>query len=147
METITMWANKSSRVADARLNSSPAIDVQNVISDIDVAKIRKDAEIAIKNDEIIREQRFIFTEFNNIASEDRILFESEELAGDENRSSGKSLRKTMTICYERYQTKEEMCDAPYHNRAFAVYNVFLDDKSIKGSLNAALDDNATLPRH
>ena len=43
METITMWANKSSGVADAR-NASPAIDALDVISDNDVAKIKKDAE-------------------------------------------------------------------------------------------------------
>jgi len=63
-----------------------------------------------------------------------IAFENEELAGYENRRSGKSLRKTMTICYERYQTEEEMRDAPFHNRVFTVYNVFLDDKHIGGSL-------------
>lgn len=75
-----------------------------------------------------------------------VAFENEELTGDENRRSGKSLRKTMTICYERYQTKEEMGDAPYHNRVFTVYNVFLDDKHIGGSLNVALADNAAKDR-
>lgn len=72
-----------------------------------------------------------------------VAFENEELAGDENRRSGKSLRKTMTVCYERYQTEEEMRDAPFHNRVFTVYNVFLDDKKIGGSLKKALADNAS----
>ena len=45
-----MWAEKSSSVADARRNSSPAIDVRDVITSIDAAKIRKDAETAIEND-------------------------------------------------------------------------------------------------
>ena len=71
-----------------------------------------------------------------------VAFENEELAGYENRRSGKSLRKTMTICYERYQTEEEMRDAPFHNRVFTVYNVFLDDKHISGSLKKALEDNS-----
>ena len=71
-----------------------------------------------------------------------IAFENEELAGYENRRSGKSLRKTMTICYERYQTEEEMRDAPFYNRVFTVYNVFLDDKHIGGSLKKALEDNS-----
>ena len=71
-----------------------------------------------------------------------IAFENEELAGYENRRSGKSLRKTMTICYERYQTEEEMRDAPFYNRVFTVYNVFLDDKRIGGSLKKALADNS-----
>ena len=72
-----------------------------------------------------------------------VAFENEELAGDENRRSGKSLRKTMTVCYERYQTEEEMRDAPFQNRVFTVYNVFLDDKKIGGSLKKALADNAS----
>lgn len=75
-----------------------------------------------------------------------VAFENEELAGDENRRSGKSLRKTMTICYERYQTEEEMHDAPFHNRVFTVYNVFLDGKNIGGSLKKALADNASKDR-
>jgi hypothetical protein len=72
-----------------------------------------------------------------------VAFENEELAGLETRRSGKSLRKTMTVCYERYQTAEEMLDAPFHNRVFTVYNVFLDDKQINGSLKKALADNAS----
>ena len=72
-----------------------------------------------------------------------VAFENEELAGDECRRSGKSIRKTMTVCYERYQTEAEMRDAPFHNRVFTVYNVFLDDKRIGGSLKKALADNAS----
>lgn len=71
-----------------------------------------------------------------------IAFENEELAGDECRRSGKSLRKTMDICYERYQTEEEMSDAPYKNRVFTVYHVFLDDKAVNGSLARALEINS-----
>ena len=71
-----------------------------------------------------------------------VAFENEENAGWENSRSGKSLRKTMTICYERYQTEEEMRDAPFYNRVFTVYHVFLDDKKIGGSLKKALEDNA-----
>ena len=59
METITMWAEKSSsNVADARTSTSPTIDARNVIiSTEDAAKIRKDAENAIENDVNIRKQR------------------------------------------------------------------------------------------
>ena len=65
MDTITMWAEKSSNVSDARLNrplnstSKPApisrsIDARTVtISSDDIAKIHQDAENAIK---IIRKQ-------------------------------------------------------------------------------------------
>jgi len=75
-----------------------------------------------------------------------VAFENEELAGDETRRSGKSLRKTMTVCYERYQTEGEMRDAPFHNRVFSVYHVFLDDKHIGGSLKKALAVNASKDR-
>lgn len=71
-----------------------------------------------------------------------IAFENSEGAGWKNSRSGKSIRKTMTICYERYQTDEEMKDAEFHNRVFTVYNVFLDDKRIGGSLKKALADNS-----
>lgn len=60
METITMWAEKSSKVADARRNSSPAIDVQNVILSTDAAKIRKEAEEAIKNDVKKNEKHIVY---------------------------------------------------------------------------------------
>ena len=40
-------------------------------------------------------------------------------------------------------TEEELRDAPFHNRVFTVYNVFMDDKSIGGSLKKALADNAS----
>ena len=54
MDTITMWAeSSSSNVADARSGrTSPAIDVRGVtISSDDAAKIRKDAEEAIRAEE------------------------------------------------------------------------------------------------
>jgi len=71
-----------------------------------------------------------------------IAFENSEGAGWENSRSGKSIRKTMAICYERYQTDDEIKDADFHNRVFTVYNVFLDDKHIGGSLKKALADNS-----
>ncbi len=76
-----------------------------------------------------------------------IAFENEELAGSDCRRSGKSLQKVMTICCERWQTDEEMQDAPYHNRVFTMYNVFLDDKRIGGSLKKALADNSEKDRN
>ena len=59
METITIWAEMSSKVADARQNTSPAIDVRNVILDTDVAKIHKDAENAIRRDVQERTDEFL----------------------------------------------------------------------------------------
>lgn len=76
-----------------------------------------------------------------------VAFENSEGAGWENSRSGKSIRKTMSICYERYQTDEEMKDADFHNRVFTVYNVFLDDKQIGGSLKKALEVNMAADRN
>lgn len=50
MDTITMWADMSDRVNNTS-RRSPAVHVQNVISTMDAAKIRKDAELAIEKDE------------------------------------------------------------------------------------------------
>mgnify|MGYP007092157994 CR=1 FL=1 len=76
-----------------------------------------------------------------------IAFENEELAGSDCRRSRRSLNKVMTVCYERWQTEEEMKDAPFHNRVFTMYNVFLDDKKIGGSLRKALADNSEKDRN
>lgn len=56
METITMWAEKSDKATNARLNAAPDTHVQNAILDIDAAKIREDAELAIENDKKTNEQ-------------------------------------------------------------------------------------------
>lgn len=57
METITMWAEMSDKATNAQRITAPGTHVLNAILDIDAAKIRKDAEIAIANDKNIREQR------------------------------------------------------------------------------------------
>lgn len=50
METINIWADLSSEAINAQQKAAPGIHVQNAILDIDVAKIRKDAEEAIRAD-------------------------------------------------------------------------------------------------
>jgi hypothetical protein len=57
METITMWAEMSPEATNAHSKSAPDMDVRNAILSTDVAKIRKDAEKAILNDEKVREHR------------------------------------------------------------------------------------------
>ena len=52
METITMWAEMSSSAATNARRNAPDTHVQNaILSTEDAAKIRRDAEIAIENDE------------------------------------------------------------------------------------------------
>ena len=48
METITMWAELSSKATNAQQNAAPDTHVRNAILSIDIAKIRKDAEDAIE---------------------------------------------------------------------------------------------------
>ncbi len=57
METITMWAELSDKATNAQRNAAPDTHVQNAILDIDAAKIRRDAEEAIANDNKIRLQK------------------------------------------------------------------------------------------
>jgi len=55
METITMWAEKSSAATNARSEkNAPDTLVRNAIRSIDAAKIRKDAETAIANDRYLQ---------------------------------------------------------------------------------------------
>lgn len=57
METITMWAELSDKATNAQQGAAPDTHVQNAILDIDVAKIRKDAEDTIAKDQNLREHR------------------------------------------------------------------------------------------
>lgn len=45
------------------------------------------------------------------------------------------------ICHMRYQTDAELTAAKFANRVYTVYNIFMDDKHINGSLEAALRTN------
>lgn len=56
METITMWAELSSKATNAQQNAAPDTHVRNAILSIDIAKIRKDAEDAIEEDENLKEK-------------------------------------------------------------------------------------------
>ena len=58
MENITMWAEMSSSAATNARRNAPDTHVQNaILSTEDAAKIRRDAEIAIENDEKMRNIR------------------------------------------------------------------------------------------
>ncbi len=47
----------------------------------------------------------------------------------------------MHICYKRLQTEDEQKDSHNCNRIYTVYNIFMDDKHINGSLETALRTN------
>ena len=57
MEAINIWAELSPSEATNARNNVPDTNVQNaILSTEDAAKIRKDAEIAVKNDEKLLKQ-------------------------------------------------------------------------------------------
>lgn len=70
-----------------------------------------------------------------------IIYENEEGVSDHHRM-GKVLTKAQyNVCW-RYQTEGEASDAKQLNRVFTEYYVFMDDKKIGGSLEAALRANS-----
>lgn len=70
-----------------------------------------------------------------------VIYENEEGVADHHRM-GKVLSKAQyNVCW-RYQTDGEAKDAKQLNRVFTEYCVFMDDKHICGSLEAALRANS-----
>lgn len=69
-----------------------------------------------------------------------VIFENENGAGEHHRYS-KTLHKLQNTVFVRYQTEDEAKDAAAHIRVFTEYSIFLDDKTINGDLQKALDAN------
>lgn len=70
-----------------------------------------------------------------------IIYENEEGAADHHRMNRSFLSAQHNVCW-RYQTEGEAKDAGQLNRIFTEYCVFMDDKHIRGSLEAALRANS-----
>lgn len=70
-----------------------------------------------------------------------VAFENEPGAGQETSRASKSLRKMMDIVCERVQTPGEASDAAHSNRCFTRFDIFLDDRAVRGSLTRALKEN------
>lgn len=70
-----------------------------------------------------------------------IIYENEEGVADHHRMNRSFLSAQYNVCW-RYQTEGEASDARQLNRVFTEYCVFMDDKKIAGSLEAALRANS-----
>ena len=70
-----------------------------------------------------------------------IIYENEEGVAEHHRM-GKVLQKAQHTVFWRYQSDEEAQDAKHVNRVFTEYSVFMDDKKIRGSLEAAIRQNS-----
>lgn len=53
----------------------------------------------------------------------------------------KSINRYQNTCFVREQTEKEKLDAVNSNRVFTEFSIFLDDKQIKGSVEAAIKAN------
>lgn len=70
-----------------------------------------------------------------------VIYENSVGVADHHRM-GKLLSKAQhTVCW-RWQTEGEAKDAESINRVFSEYSVFMDDKKIAGSLDAAIRANS-----
>lgn len=70
-----------------------------------------------------------------------IIYENETGVADHHRMNRSFLSAQYNVCW-RYQTEGEAKDAKQLNRVFTEYCVFMDDKKIGGSLEAALRANS-----
>ncbi len=75
-----------------------------------------------------------------------IIYENEEGVADHHRMNRSFLSAQYNVCW-RYQTEGEAKDAKQLNRIFTEYCVFMDDKKIGGSLEAALRANSVADRY
>ncbi len=67
-----------------------------------------------------------------------VIFENEVQREDK---VEKSINRFQNTCFVREQTPGEKQDAEHSNRVFTEYSIYLDDRRIKGSLEAALKEN------
>lgn len=75
-----------------------------------------------------------------------IIYENEEGVADHHRMNRSFLSAQHNVCW-RYQTEGEAKDARQSNRIFTEYSVFMDDRHIRGSLEAALRANSDADRY
>ena len=75
-----------------------------------------------------------------------VIYENEEGVADHHRMNRSFLSAQHNVCW-RYQTDGEASDAKQSNRIFTEYSVFMDDKRISGSLEAALRANSQADRY
>lgn len=64
-----------------------------------------------------------------------------------NKDGKDGVTRYIDICYEREQTEKEQEDAKHQNRVYSVYNIFMDDKIIHGSLSKALQVNSEADKY
>ena len=84
-----------------------------------------------------------WAKINKIAKREAItvIFLNDNVGQRVGKDGYDGVSRFIEVCHMRYQTKAEMTDAKFANRVYSVYSIFMDDKHIKGSLEAALRTN------
>lgn len=71
-----------------------------------------------------------------------VIFLNSDMPPRLNKDGKDGVTRYLDVCYVRNQTPKEEEDAKFSNRVYSVYNIFMDDKAIRGSLNKALKINS-----
>ena len=70
-----------------------------------------------------------------------VIYTNEETGPRIGKDGNDGVTKYMKIAYKREQTDKEAIDAQYHKRVYTCYEIYMDSPRIKGSLEAALEEN------
>lgn len=71
-----------------------------------------------------------------------VIFLNSDMPPRLNKDGKDGVTRYLDVCYVRNQTSKEEEDAKHQNRVYSVYNIFMDDKRICGSLFKALQVNS-----
>lgn len=81
-----------------------------------------------------------WTKINKVRKAEAISVIFENCAQNEEKKM-RFLNRMQHTVYTRLQTEEEQHDASFQNRTFTEYSIRLDDKSVRGDLEKALQIN------
>ena len=84
-----------------------------------------------------------WAKINKIAKREAltVIFLNDDVGPRIDKDGYDGVSRFIEICHMRYQTKAELTDAKFTNRVYTIYSIFMDDKHINGSLEAALRTN------
>ena len=84
-----------------------------------------------------------WAKLNKIAKREAltVIFLNDYAGSRIGRDGHDGVTRYIDVCAWRYQTDAERQDAKLSNRLYTVYSIFMDDKHIRGSLEAALHAN------
>ena len=84
-----------------------------------------------------------WAKINKIAKREAltVIFLNDDVGPRTGKDGYDGVSRFIEICHMRYQTEAELTDARFSNRVYTVFSIFMDDKHINGSLDAALRAN------